>query len=65
MDLHQDYTLLDGAEIEGFTILKFKRKLVTCDNVNDVDIKASDFYILFYSCLYFFFFINFRLEHNT
>ena len=40
IDAQQDYTLLEGAEIEGYTILKFSRKLVTCDVLNDMEIKV-------------------------
>ena len=39
IDEKQDYVLLDGAEIDGYTILKLKRKLLTCDS-NDADIKV-------------------------
>ena len=39
IDAQQDYKLLEGAEIEGYTILKFTRKLVTCDK-NDAEIKV-------------------------
>ena len=41
IDAQQDYILLDGVEVDGYTILKFKRKLVTCDKgKTDVDIKV-------------------------
>jgi hypothetical protein len=43
-DEKQDYKLIDGAEIDGYTILKFRRKLITCDEANDRPIKVS-FYI--------------------
>jgi hypothetical protein len=46
-DLQQDYILLDGAEIEGYTILKFKRKLNTCDDINDKEIKIGTQYMIF------------------
>jgi hypothetical protein len=38
IDAKQDWTLLDGAEVDGYTILKFKRKFETCDTNNDRDI---------------------------
>lgn len=41
MDKQQDLVLLDGAEVDGYTILKFKRKLRTCDLSNDIDIRVS------------------------
>ena len=40
IDEKQDYNLLDGSEIDGYTILKFKRKLSTCDT-NDTNIKVK------------------------
>ena len=40
MDDKQDYTLIDGNEINEYTILKFKRKLYTCDKTNDMEIKV-------------------------
>jgi hypothetical protein len=43
-DEEQDYKLIDGAEIDGYTILKFSRKLITCDEANDRPIKVI-FYI--------------------
>ena len=39
-DKKQDTILIEGAEIDGYTILKFKRKLVTCDEANDNAIKV-------------------------
>ena len=39
-DKIQDYRLIDGAEIDGYTILKFSRKLITCDEANDKPIKV-------------------------
>lgn len=41
LDKQQDYILLDGAEIDGYTILKFKRKLITCDLADDKNIKVN------------------------
>jgi hypothetical protein len=40
-DEKQDYKLIDGAEIDGYTILKFSRKLITCDEANDRPIKVN------------------------
>lgn len=40
-DPQQDYILIDGIEVDGYTILKFKRKLITCDKSNDKEIKVS------------------------
>ena len=40
IDPQQNYDLLDGAEVNGYTILKFKRKLLTCDRDYDMDIKV-------------------------
>ena len=40
-DLQQDYTLIDGTEMNGYTILKFKRKLITCDISNDKPINVN------------------------
>ena len=40
IDAEQDYVLLDGAEVDGYTILKFKRKLITNDQANDMDIEV-------------------------
>ena len=40
-DLKQDLFLIDAAEINGYTIFKYKRKLVTCDEMNDKDIKVK------------------------
>ena len=39
-DSKQDYHLIDGNEIDGYTILKFKCKLLTCDELNDKEIKV-------------------------
>ena len=35
VDDRQDYKLLHGAEKDGHTILKFERKLDTCDDAQD------------------------------
>jgi len=39
-DTSQDVNLIEGREVNGYTILKFKRKLVTGDRF-DTDIKVS------------------------
>ena len=41
MDNEQNWDLLDGAEIDGYTILKYKRKLFSCDKENDKEIKVN------------------------
>ena len=40
VDDQQDWTLLEGEEEGGFTILEFTRKYVTCDK-NDLPITVS------------------------
>jgi hypothetical protein len=40
-DTKQDFVLLGGAELNGYTILKFKRKYVTNEPIVDVDIVVS------------------------
>ena len=40
VDDQQDWTLLQGEEEGGFTILEFTRKYVTCDD-NDLPITVS------------------------
>lgn len=47
MDEQQDVTLIDGVEIDGYTILKFKRKLNTCDLKGDVEIKNETTFLIF------------------
>ena len=37
LDKKQDYDLVGSSESDAVTVLKFKRKLVTCDN-EDKDI---------------------------
>ena len=41
IDVKQDYDLLYANESNGYTILEFKRKLVTCDKYFDRNIKVS------------------------
>ena len=40
LDKSQDWVLLHGEESNGVTILKFMRKLDTCDNAGDKVIKV-------------------------
>ena len=37
-DAVQDFVLIDAAEMDGYTIIKFKRKFITGDTTNDIDI---------------------------
>ena len=46
IDEKQDWMLLDSNEINGYTILKFKRKLATCDT-KDVEIKKETNHMIF------------------
>ena len=41
VDPSQDYFLLHGYENATHTVLRFKRKLDTCDTANDVPITVS------------------------
>jgi len=41
IDANQDYHLLYSEESNGYTILQFKRKLVTCDKYFDRIIKVG------------------------
>ena len=47
VDDQQDFTLINGVEIDGYTILKFKRKLNTCDWKNDIEIKNETTFLIF------------------
>jgi hypothetical protein len=38
VDKTQNLVLLEGAEINDYTILKFKRKILTCDKSYDKEI---------------------------
>ena len=40
IDEQQDWTLLNAEEVDGFTILEFKRKYITCDD-KDIPIRVS------------------------
>lgn len=44
MDTIQDVELLDGLEVDGWTIIKFRRLLVTCDS-QDMDITVRIFVV--------------------
>ena len=46
LDKQQDLTLIDSKELNGYTILKFKRKLNTCDK-DDIEIKIETNYMIF------------------
>lgn len=46
IDESQDWKLLDAAEKNGYTILKVKRKLRTCDS-DDIDIKMETQRLIF------------------
>jgi hypothetical protein len=47
IDKSQDLQLISGAELNGYTIIKFKRKLNTCDKIEDNEIKSETNYLLF------------------
>jgi hypothetical protein len=40
-DENQDWILLDGAEQDGYSILKYRRKLLSCDSQFDRNITVS------------------------
>ena len=40
VDEHQDWDLESGAEKNGFTVLRFSQKYITCDE-HDLPIKAN------------------------
>lgn len=66
-DLEQNYELIDGAEADGYTILKFKRKLITCDLLKDKDINVylALFFFLIRNFVFIFnFYNNIRSEHS-
>ena len=45
-DTQQDWALIEGVEIDGYTIFKFKRRFETCDKPeNDKDITVCIFFI--------------------
>ena len=39
MDMSQDWFLIDGSESDGYTVLRFTRDWVTCDD-KDRDIEV-------------------------
>lgn len=47
IDLKQDWFLIDAAEINGYTMLKMKRKFNTCDRDEDFEIKEETNYVIF------------------
>ena len=47
IDKTQDWFLVDAKEVDGYTILKIKRSLITCDKNDDLDIKTETNYLLF------------------
>ena len=47
IDKIQDWFLVDAKEVDGYTILKIKRSLITCDKDDDIDIKKETSYLLF------------------
>jgi hypothetical protein len=47
IDEIQNVELLSAIEIDDYTIIKFKRKLNTCDEKQDVEIKSETNYLLF------------------
>ncbi|CAD7003313.1 unnamed protein product [Ceratitis capitata] len=49
VDPSQDYVLLSGYENNTHTIIRFRRKLDTCDNLYDIPITNNTMRILFYT----------------
>ncbi len=47
MDDSQDLTLVEGKERDGYTIIKFKRPLKSCDTANDIEIKKETNFLIF------------------
>ena len=45
-DPQQDWFLIEAAELSGYTIVKMKRKLNTCDKDHDMEIKAETNYLI-------------------
>lgn len=45
IDEQQDWTLVDAEEVDGFTILEFKRKYITCDD-KDIPIRGETIKVL-------------------
>lgn len=47
MDKIQNVYLIDGKQIDGYTILKFRRPLKSCDSEHDIEIKKETNYLIF------------------
>lgn len=47
VDNVQNWDLIDGTETQGYTILKFKRNLDTCDKDQDLKIQVGSTYLIF------------------
>ncbi|RNA04064.1 tetratricopeptide repeat 1, partial [Brachionus plicatilis] len=47
VDQLQNWNLIDASEKDGYTFLKIKRKLYTCDEENDFDIKLETQRLIF------------------
>ncbi len=47
IDTSQDARLLEGNQVNGYTMLKFKRPLKTCDSRDDMEIKKETNYLIF------------------
>ena len=46
IDAQQDLNLIESKEENGYTVLKFKRKLNTCDKDDDLTIKKETNYLI-------------------
>ena len=44
-DSVQNLVLIDAAELDGYTIIKFKRKFITGDSQNDIDITVFKIFV--------------------
>ena len=47
VDPVQDWKLIEGAQSNGYTILKYKRPLKSCDTEHDIEIKKETNYMIF------------------
>lgn len=47
VDPSQDWSLIEGAQTNGYTIVKYKRPLKSCDTENDIEIKKETNYLIF------------------
>ena len=47
VDAKQYLNLIDAKQIDGYTILKFSRKFITCDKQNDFEIKKETNRLIF------------------